>query len=148
MQRKALQALDRTVSGVTRFHSPDAQKAVISLTHTGLISDVFETAGGAIACRITPPPAAPPYRRRPMHADRPIVRTKADLDQLSGQDEIVEGYLDGFNGSEMPGNNRSDGYFHGWKNGRNDRDGKAEADQLALAKDIIDRRRGAKSDAR
>lgn len=83
-----------------------------------------------------------------MHADRPIVRTKADLERLNGQNEIVEGYLDGFNGVEEPGNNRSDGYFHGWKNGRNDRAGKSEADQLSLAKDLIARSREGVSHAR
>jgi len=39
-------------------------------------------------------------------------------------DEVTEGYMDGFASDldELPdGNNRSESYKHGWKNGRDDR---------------------------
>lgn len=67
---------------------------------------------------------------------RPLVNTAKALSALDGQDEIVQGYLDGFGGEPEPGDNRSDGYWHGWRNGRNDRAGKSDPEQLALAHDL------------
>lgn len=69
--------------------------------------------------------------------ERFIVST---MDQLSRLDpeEIMEGYRDGFNGEPEPGNNRSDSYYHGWRNGRVD-GGYAPSDwaQMALARECV-----------
>lgn len=67
---------------------------------------------------------------------RPAVRTAKELEALSGRDEVVEGYLDGLQGDLEPGPNRSDGYYHGWRNGANDRAGRSTPDQRALASDL------------
>ena len=68
---------------------------------------------------------------------RPLVNTAKTLAALDGQDEIVQGYLDGFAGEPEPGDNRSDGYWHGWRNGQNDRAGKVDPEQTALARDLL-----------
>lgn len=47
--------------------------------------------------------------------------------------EIVEGYLDGFNGDAEPGDNRSKSYWHGWRNGAGDRNRTVDAAQRKLA---------------
>ena len=61
-------------------------------------------------------------------------------------DELVEGYLDGFNlDNPEPSANRSESYRHGFANGRDDRAGmpRASADALrreadeAMAKDDL-----------
>ena len=60
------------------------------------------------------------------------------------EDEMVEGYLDGFNlSSPEPSDNRSFSYRHGFANGRDDRAGKPRAlasilreeAEIAIAKD-------------
>ncbi len=64
---------------------------------------------------------------------REPVRTVADLKTLD-EDEMLEGFLDGFAGEPEPGDNRSRSYWHGWKNGHHDRYGgptDAAAQQLA-----------------
>lgn len=48
-------------------------------------------------------------------------------------DEIMEGYKDGWHGENEPGGNRSKAYWHGWRNGHNDRAGISDADQRKLA---------------
>jgi len=43
---------------------------------------------------------------------------------MSAEDEMLEGYLDGFNDVRLnlpDGSNRSPAYKHGWQNGRDDR---------------------------
>src|SRR5690348_707405 len=45
------------------------------------------------------------------------VRTVADLRQLD-DGEILKGYSDGFHGSRGPGSDRSQAYWHGWRNGQ------------------------------
>jgi len=67
------------------------------------------------------------------------VETKADLETLN-QDEILEGYLDGYGGELNCGDNRSRSYWHGWRNGRVD-GGYAENDyaQMCLAHDVYRR---------
>lgn len=52
-------------------------------------------------------------------------------------DEIFEGYRDGFKNEPEPGNNRSFSYWHGWRNGRADRTGEADAAQRELARDYF-----------
>lgn len=71
---------------------------------------------------------------------RPTLRTMADLAHMD-RDEIVEGYRDGHHGEPEPGENRSDAYWHGFRNGRNDRLGVVDADQRALARDLVTNQR-------
>lgn len=63
-----------------------------------------------------------------------------DANQLDFVDakESYEGYLDGFHGEPEPGDNRSDSYWHGWRNGAVD-GGHREADeaQRLLAKSVV-----------
>ncbi|MFP5512561.1 MAG: hypothetical protein ACLGJC_05730 [Alphaproteobacteria bacterium] len=50
------------------------------------------------------------------------VETLCDLARLDGA-EIADGYLDGLKPDAFePGTNRSRAYWHGWRNGRMDRD--------------------------
>ena len=48
--------------------------------------------------------------------------------------EIVEGYYDGLDGDDEPGDNRSKAYWHGWRNGRNDRAKKSDTAQRVLVR--------------
>lgn len=66
---------------------------------------------------------------------RTPVTTMAELDTLDLGD-IAEGYKDGLAGEPEPGDNRSKGYWHGWRNGNADRLGQADPAQLALIKDF------------
>lgn len=68
--------------------------------------------------------------------ERPRVRTLADLARLDSA-EILDGYLDGFASMPPPGGNRSDSYWHGFRNGQNDKAGKVDDDQHALAKAVL-----------
>ncbi len=70
---------------------------------------------------------------------RPAIRTVADLASLD-MEEVLEGYRDGFSGEPDPGDNRSDSYWHGHRNGRNDRVGRVDDDQRALAADLLETR--------
>lgn len=57
---------------------------------------------------------------------------------MSGDDEMLEGYLDGFaSGLDVlpAGNNRSDSYRHGWNNGRDDRLKRPRASAAILRKE-------------
>lgn len=67
-------------------------------------------------------------------SERLQIRSLSDLSALDSA-EVLEGYNDGFRGDPEPGDNRSDSYWHGFRNGRNDRLGVADADQRALAHD-------------
>ncbi len=66
------------------------------------------------------------------------------LQQLSELDdpEILEGYHDGLQNELTPGGNRSESYYHGWRNGRVDA-GHIQPDeaQMKLAKAYIERGR-------
>ena len=62
---------------------------------------------------------------------RSYVTTAGDLACLD-DDEIREGYFDGFNGEHSPGGNRSLSYSHGWHVGKNDRAGISEGWQFEL----------------
>lgn len=66
--------------------------------------------------------------------ERTPVTTVAELDTLD-DDEILEGYLDGFSGEPEPGDNRSKAYWHGWRNGRVD--GHHEADPDAAMTKLV-----------
>ena len=64
---------------------------------------------------------------------RTPVTTLEDLRRLD-EAEVLEGYLDGFDGESEPGGNRSRSYWHGWRNGQVDGGHKApDAAQMALA---------------
>lgn len=55
--------------------------------------------------------------------------------------EMVEGYLDGMSSDldDLPtGSNRSDGYKHGWRNGRDDRKRSPRASAGALRQEADD----------
>lgn len=65
--------------------------------------------------------------------DRPKITTLETLAILDSA-EIVAGYHDGLAGEMEPGGNRSDSYWHGWRNGSNDRARVVDRDQRALAK--------------
>lgn len=61
------------------------------------------------------------------------VTTLEDLATLD-DDEMQEGYFDGYHGEPEPGNNRSRSYWHGWRNGAVDgkhREGDAAQAELA-----------------
>jgi hypothetical protein len=63
-----------------------------------------------------------------------------DLTDLDGLDsaEMVEGYLDGFNGEPEPLGNRSRAYWHGWRNGAVDgKHREADAAQAILAEKYV-----------
>lgn len=62
------------------------------------------------------------------------VCTAEDLATLNS-DEICEGYHDGCNGEPEPGNNHSRSYWHGWRNGNNDRLGLSDPHQIDLIRD-------------
>ena len=71
---------------------------------------------------------------------RPRITTKEELDPLD-QTEIVEGYRDGFNGFPC-GDNRSDSYWHGWRNAMTDRGKMPKTDaQALLAHDLYGKQR-------
>jgi hypothetical protein len=69
-------------------------------------------------------------------ADRIPITKVTDLDRLD-TDEVVEGYRDGF-ANERCGDNRSQSYWHGWRNGMTD-GGHAPktAEQAALCRDFL-----------
>jgi len=67
---------------------------------------------------------------------RAPVRTVAELATLD-DDEMVEGYRDGYGGEPEPGGNRSKAYWHGWRNGASDRNHTADEAQHALAREIV-----------
>ena len=69
---------------------------------------------------------------------RKPVATVEELSALDN-DEIVEGYMDGFDNEPAPGDNRSKSYWHGYRNGQVDGGHvAADAAQVALAKEIIE----------
>lgn len=76
-------------------------------------------------------------------------RSVPDLATLDGLDdaELLEGYRDGLGGEPEPGNNRSLAYWHGWRNGAVDRGRRPiDAEQAALARDIVARACGRQTD--
>ena len=66
---------------------------------------------------------------------REPVTTVEELDSLDPE-EILEGYRDGRAGDDEPGDNRSKAYWHGWRNGQNDRHHRSDAAQIALIRSI------------
>ena len=66
-------------------------------------------------------------------AERVPVTTVAELVTLD-DDEMVEGYLDGRKGDPEPGDNRSKSYWHGWRSGNADFNGRSTPEGRALAK--------------
>ncbi len=66
---------------------------------------------------------------------RDPVITAAELQYLDA-DEIIEGYRGGLAGEPEPGGNRSKSYWHGWRNGHNDRNRIADAEQDELIRDM------------
>lgn len=73
-------------------------------------------------------------------SDRSPVTTLEELDRLD-ETEMVEGYLDGFNGGSEPGGNHSKAYWHGWRNGASDRSGTSDSAQQRLSHLIVERGR-------
>lgn len=63
------------------------------------------------------------------------VTTAAELATLDPA-EVREGYADGLDGEPEPGGNRSKAYWHGFRNGRNDRLGVSDAAGRALVRDV------------
>ncbi len=51
-----------------------------------------------------------------MMAEFNPVQTVEDFRTLDDGD-VLEGYMDGFDGETEPGNTRSRSYWHGWRNG-------------------------------
>lgn len=68
---------------------------------------------------------------------RPLTRAE-ELDGLD-PDEMIDGYRDGRAGEPEPGDNRSLAFWHGWRNGRSDREGTSDAAQRAFARDLVSR---------
>lgn len=69
---------------------------------------------------------------------RKPVATVEELSALDA-DEILEGYLDGFDNEPAPGDNRSKSYWHGYRNGQVDGGYvSADAAQASLAKEVIE----------
>ena len=48
--------------------------------------------------------------------ERTPIRDAELLDSLDNE-ELIDGYYDGFRGEIEPGDNRSLSYWHGWRNG-------------------------------
>ncbi len=71
--------------------------------------------------------------------DRSPVSTVAEVESLDSG-EMVEGYWSGRDGDPEPGDNRSKAYWHGWRNGRSDAGHPVDAAQMALAREIVERR--------
>ena len=65
------------------------------------------------------------------------------LDQFD-EDELLEGYLSGINREPEPGDNRSDAYWVGWRNGAGDRGAPSLPWQGAVAKEFLRRLRCAR----
>lgn len=65
------------------------------------------------------------------------VETKTDLDCLD-DDEIVQGYRDGWTCDREPGSDKSRSYWHGWRNAQTDK-GRAPVDiaQQRLVREIL-----------
>ena len=53
------------------------------------------------------------------------------------EEELREGYRDGFADEPEPGGNRSDWYRHGWLNGRDDRTGEPRQAAEATAEELL-----------
>ena len=70
-----------------------------------------------------------------MTSERTPVTTADELASFD-KTEVLDGYRDGLSGEPEPGDNRSKAYWHGWRNGRNDRAGIAEQSQRELVKDM------------
>lgn len=69
--------------------------------------------------------------------ERVPVTKAADLVTLDPA-EVLEGYNDGYSGDPEPGGNRSDAYWHGWRNGALDGGHREKDDaQAALARDYM-----------
>lgn len=67
-----------------------------------------------------------------------LVGTVEKLKTLD-QDEMLEGYLDGLADEPEPSGNRSQGYFHGWRNGMIDKGRlKPDAASSELASEIVE----------
>ena len=67
--------------------------------------------------------------------NREPVTTAAELDTLDPA-EVSEGYRDGYDGEDEPGGNRSKAYWHGHRNGQNDRLGISDEAQRELIRDV------------
>jgi hypothetical protein len=67
--------------------------------------------------------------------DRAPVTDPAELDALDPE-EMQEGYRDGRAGDAEPGDNRSKSYWHGWRNGSNDRLQTVDPAQAQLIKNL------------
>jgi DNA-binding MarR family transcriptional regulator len=76
------------------------------------------------SCKYGEPDSCPALRRDP-------VTTPEELDAMDAA-EMLEGYRDGLGGDEEPGENRSKSYWHGWRNGHNDRAHTVDPAQRAL----------------
>lgn len=63
------------------------------------------------------------------------VTTAAELAEMDGG-EILQGYLDALNGDPEPGDNRSKAYWHGFRNGANDRARRVDPAQRELLKSL------------
>jgi hypothetical protein len=70
-----------------------------------------------------------------MSEARAPVRTATDLATLDSA-EIVEGYMDALAGESPPGDNRSRSYWHGYENGRADRENRSRPESVELARSI------------
>lgn len=74
------------------------------------------------------------------------IRSAMQLEQLH-DDEIVEGYRDGFKNEPEPQGNRSLSYWHGWRNGMVDASHrKLDAAQAQLADDYVATLRNRRAD--
>lgn len=69
------------------------------------------------------------------HQREPITTLKqlAELDDK----EVIEGYMDGFEGTVNYVHNRSQSYQHGYKNGCSDRLVKVDWHQRVLAREVL-----------
>lgn len=84
-------------------------------------------------------------KEKPRENMRPRINTLAQVESLWDADagaEMLAGYWDGFAGESEPGNNRSDAYWHGWRNGAADKGHrKSDPDQYAVAAEYVARGR-------
>lgn len=85
---------------------------------------------------MTTPPMSSDTRGAACPYGAPVV-TVEELETLD-EDEMVEGYLDGYANEPRPSGNRSKAYWHGWRNGMVDgKHAEPDESQAALARAVV-----------
>lgn len=70
------------------------------------------------------------------------VKSLAQVEQMDDLD-LVDGYRSGLAAEDEPGDNRSDSFWHGWRNGASDRGlREIDDDQRNIAREFVARSNG------